>query len=217
MPEGLTPSEDERSVELQEAGDSGWSWEQLRGKRVLDIGAGSGGFALEAKKHGVDVISLEPAEERVSPDTKKEVPFVSGLAQHLPFADESFDYAHSRAFPWVRLTPEKAKNILNEALRVLKPNGQFVFIAPVSLRLSPESVSAPYNTLENVKQRYANQIRSAEFLRENFPHLGVKRLPSTGDLPRTRFTLNKNGSPEEWDDSIYDVAFDNWRPEDGED
>src|SRR5690348_119091 len=71
-------------------GDLGLSWEDLAGKRILDVGAGSAGFAKAAKGRGIEVVSLDQDPKyRVFTD----VPYVQGQGRgnSLPFMDETFD------------------------------------------------------------------------------------------------------------------------------
>lgn len=67
----------------------------LKGKNILDLGAGQGLFGKELKEKGIDayVVPFDPIlqsekEKRLGVDTNTNV---SGLAQKLPFRDNSFD------------------------------------------------------------------------------------------------------------------------------
>jgi len=62
----------------------------LRGKNVLDIGGGRGGYSTEFFKQGADVVSLDIKSEQFQgmPGVK----FVLGDALKLPFKAESFDF-----------------------------------------------------------------------------------------------------------------------------
>lgn len=124
------------------------SEKDLVGKKVLDIGAGTGEFARWANTHGSDVISigLMQSEEAVQTINETHTPYVIGDAIALPFADGAFDLVVShRAIPNVisftgtRRIPRDAvaseahkrrMNAVREAIRVLKPGGEIRF-APV--------------------------------------------------------------------------------------
>jgi ubiquinone/menaquinone biosynthesis C-methylase UbiE len=70
---------------------------EVRGRRILEIGCGTGNFSLalaqkRARVVGLDYSSpmLARAREKVSKQGL-DLALVRGLASHLPFADESFD------------------------------------------------------------------------------------------------------------------------------
>ena len=73
--------------------------EDLKGKKVLDLGAGPElKFAKELKESGIDadVISLSPdfADEKYRKKAQRSFPegkTITGVGQALPFQDESFD------------------------------------------------------------------------------------------------------------------------------
>ena len=119
--------------------DLGLDWEILKGKKVLDIGAGLAGFAQVAMRRGIQGYSLDAhpewwSEEGTPPSN---VPFVAGDGKQLPFMDESFDVIVARAA--VHSIVEVQKDlvaVLSEARRVLKPGGEFRF-GPGSININP--------------------------------------------------------------------------------
>lgn len=97
-------------------------------KKILDIGAGSAQFAKWAKEHGVSsqIYSLEPTQSLAEKEKG-----VKGLAEKIPFAEESFDLVVSvAAIPNVYLgeagpgVKEKVLESLSEMVRVLKNGGE---------------------------------------------------------------------------------------------
>ena len=101
-------------------------FEQAAGKRVLEVGTGMGADYLEWLKAGaiatgVDLssASLERARRRCelagyTPDLRE------ADAEHLPFADDTFDIVYS--YGVMHHSPDTAQCI-REARRVLKPGG----------------------------------------------------------------------------------------------
>lgn len=70
----------------------------VRGKRVLDLGCGDGRFALAIAPIAAKVDGLDPDPESIAAarrsarnDRVRNVTFEVGAAQHLPYADGSFD------------------------------------------------------------------------------------------------------------------------------
>ncbi len=91
------------------------------GSKVLEVGAGTGKFTQRLLQTGAAVLALEPVEAMRS-QLQARYPTVAvtdGLAERLPFEDESFDaVVCAQAFHWFA-RPE----VLNEFARVLKPDG----------------------------------------------------------------------------------------------
>lgn len=102
------------------------------GSKVLDIGCGPGFFSLLLASLGLKVTAadysegmLEKAKDLLNRNGYHNVEFCRADAQHLPFADASFDAVVSRNLVWNLEDPGAA---YKEWLRVLKPGGKlFVF------------------------------------------------------------------------------------------
>ena len=96
------------------------------GLRILDVGTGTGYFAvlLGAKGHDVIGIDLTPAiideAKALAGDLGVSAEFEVMDAQSLGFPDECFDAVVTRNLTWTLPAPERA---YAEWLRVLKPGG----------------------------------------------------------------------------------------------
>lgn len=104
----------------------------LEGKKVLELGTGTGGTATLLAKRGASVIGIDllpfrlaEAEARVSEhDVAESVNFALMDAMHLAFPDNTFDFIISKSVLVFTEHAETAK----ECYRVLKPGGKAIFI-----------------------------------------------------------------------------------------
>jgi len=103
----------------------------VAGARVLEVGAGSAPCARWLVTRGATAVALDlsgamlrhAAELGVTSGVP--VPLVQAGAEHLPFADGSFDIACS-AFGAVPFVAEPGR-VMREVARVLRPGGRWVF------------------------------------------------------------------------------------------
>ena len=110
----------------------------LKGKKILEIGSGYGTFLIAARLwEGMDAFGVDPA---LFPFVMLELPkkvlraggveeniYYGATGEQLPFRQSFFDIIYSNnALEHVR-DPQK---VLNEAFRVLKPDGKMVIIVP---------------------------------------------------------------------------------------
>lgn len=100
--------------------------EDLQGKKILDVGPGNSNFSTVAKRYGANVVDLDP-----QPNGKSKSVKVKGIAQFLPFREETFDdVISSYGIYWVTTGIREA---LFEMLRVTK-NGGRVMVYPVIVK-----------------------------------------------------------------------------------
>jgi len=97
--------------------------------RVLDLATGTGNVALAAAAHVAEVVGLditprmlEQAKQQAAQREIRNVTFIVGDAERLPFAASTFDRVLVRSAPhhFQQLIPA-----LGEAYRVLRPGGVF--------------------------------------------------------------------------------------------
>ncbi len=105
-----------------------------KGKRILDIGCGTGRHAIELARRGYEVVGVDLSAAQLRRAGEKAaaagvtVDFRPGDARELPFASE-FDLAImlcEGAFPLME-TDEMNFAILRGAARALRPGGKFIF------------------------------------------------------------------------------------------
>lgn len=101
------------------------------GEALLDVGTGTGVVALTAARAGAKVTGLdltpallEHARENGRIAGLNNIVWTEGDAEHLPYADASFDVVLSQFGHMFAPRPEV---VVSEVRRVLKPKGRFVF------------------------------------------------------------------------------------------
>ncbi|MGD2121015.1 MAG: class I SAM-dependent methyltransferase [Gemmatimonadota bacterium] len=120
---------------------------------LVEIGSGTG-VNLEFLPEGVRIIGVDPNPfmhahfRREARARRRPAHLVRGVAESLPFPDESVDAVLSTL---VLCSVPFLQHTLGEVLRVLKPGGKFLFI---------EHVAAPEGTWLRRVQRMARPIWS---------------------------------------------------------
>ncbi|BBG01675.1 MULTISPECIES: class I SAM-dependent methyltransferase [Pseudonocardia] len=105
--------------------------EALPGARVLEVGAGSAPCSRWLAAQGALPVALDVSggmlrhAARLNRELGTDVPLVQAGAEHLPFADRSFDLACS-AFGAIPFVADPAR-VMREVYRVLRPGGRWVF------------------------------------------------------------------------------------------
>ena len=116
--------------------------EELEGKTVADVGAGSGMLAFLVAKYAETVYAIEPISgfrsfirQKAAKIDCKNVYVVDGFLDSIPFPDNSFDVLFtSNAVGW------NIEKELQEIERVVKPNGQAIHIMRVNENVNENPV-----------------------------------------------------------------------------
>ncbi len=118
--------------ELQDYMSEAIPFSSFKGKRVLEIGSGSGIDSAEFARNGAQVVSLDFTETgtRTTRDTLAEAgvgpsDVVRAAAQNLPFKDGVFDSVYS--FGVLHHIPD-VDDAVDELTRKLKEDGEVVFM-----------------------------------------------------------------------------------------
>jgi SAM-dependent methyltransferase len=108
-------------------------YDPLKGKRILEVGCGSGGWLRRFIIWGSspeDLFGVDLQESRIS-DARDTLPRATtlkcGNAAHLEFPDGSFDLVVQFTMFSSVLSIEMKRQIASEMLRVLKPGGYVVW------------------------------------------------------------------------------------------
>ncbi len=117
------------------------TWDNYRGKKILDIGAGTSDFVARLLRLGADAYAFDHGYDdmaklgkrmkgplsRAFIDSVRSEPqrYISGSSHNLPFASGTFDAITSYygIFGVIDDDVALAKVSINEAIRVLKPDG----------------------------------------------------------------------------------------------
>lgn len=107
----------------------------LRGKRIADVGAGTGSSSLALARFARQVIGIErepamlrQARQKLQGDNATPVIFLSGDALALPLADGSVDLV--TAITLALYPPEQYRDFIREGLRVAKGPVVYLGIPP---------------------------------------------------------------------------------------
>jgi SAM-dependent methyltransferase len=104
---------------------SGWKPEELKGKRVLDVGCGAGRFAEVCLSTGARLVAVDYSSAvdacRSNLGANERLDVVQADMYRLPFAHDAFDYVY--CFGVIQHTPDPARGF--QALTApLKPRGR---------------------------------------------------------------------------------------------
>ncbi|HEX2184563.1 MAG TPA: methyltransferase domain-containing protein, partial [Chloroflexota bacterium] len=143
---GFEPLQDERWADLiRSIRDRLVAAAELRaGQRVLDVGAGTGLIALEARHHvgptgsivALDISegALRTCRGHAAADPAAPLVVVAADALRLPFRDQAFDVATARS---VLMYFEDKVAVARELRRVLRPGGRVATFDPINGQTVP--------------------------------------------------------------------------------
>jgi len=131
----------------------------VHGKRILDVGAGTGRLAMRLSRLGAKITALDISSEMLGVlRTKSQnlIETVLGDAEDLPFPDNSFDIVIS-TFHIVHL--KDLKRFFDQVYRVLKVDGEFL-VTNINQKRPPEvktkegviEIESYYHRPEKVKE-----------------------------------------------------------------
>ncbi len=95
----------------------------LVGKTLLEVGIGTGLFAMELRKLDATVYGIDPAEKMLEIARSRGFEVKFGYGEQIPYPDNCFDITLAMTSLENSKSPEK---FLQEMVRVTKPNGKVV-------------------------------------------------------------------------------------------
>lgn len=142
----------------------------IKDKKILDVGAGTGRLALRLAEKGADVTALDISPEILKVLNKKnnKIRTITADAENLPFPDNSFNIIIA-AFLIVHL--KDLKYFFAESYRVLKSGG-ILAITNINQKRPPEL-----------------QTKQGKIIIESYYHRPEQVLE---DLKNLSFAINKN-------------------------
>lgn len=148
----------------------------IKGKKVLDVGAGTGRLSLDLLSAGATVTAVDVSEEMLKLLKRKNarIETVVGDAENLPFSNNTFDIV-TAAFLVVHL--KDPSKFFDEVYRVLKSGGKFL-VTNINQKEPPEvqtkegiiKIESFYHRPESIKEeleKLAFDIEHEEFVKEN--------------------------------------------------
>lgn len=149
----------------------GLTFDDLKGKRTLEIGAGTAEIAEAVQGKGATVFSLDLRPEMWLEEEEKipDVPYVKANAMALPFSGETFDLIISHAGPFVLVSSkESVKKMILGAKRALKSGGELRF-GPGNLNAAIFKEGELFSPMEEEKLTTEQRVgriekKSLEFL-----------------------------------------------------
>jgi len=100
-------------------------YKRLNGKRILDLGSGSGRDALILKDRGLEVVCVDASTEMVKTTRQLGFETIESDFNNLKLENNSFDgvWAYTSL---LHINKEEVKEVLKEIYKSIKPNGIFL-------------------------------------------------------------------------------------------
>ncbi len=99
--------------------------EDLKGKKILDLGSGSGRDALILRDKGLEIVCVDASKEMIKITNNLGFESIESDFQNYDFSKEKFDgvWAYTSL---LHINKEEMKKILKKIYKTLKPNGIFL-------------------------------------------------------------------------------------------
>jgi ubiquinone/menaquinone biosynthesis C-methylase UbiE len=176
------------------------------GQKLLDLCCGDGYDANTYKNKGLQVSGIDASEEliTIAKEKYRGIDFAAGLAEQLPYENESFDAVTSK---YSIMTSPDMQPIFNEVYRVLKKGGYFVYLMthPFRQYFEKRSITADYFSQEIVTCHILNNSVTLQEPTHTFNEYFNKDFFSKFDL--VDFKESFDPAAEQIDGRIYPGYF----------
>ncbi len=172
------------------------------GQRVLEIGCGTGGLVHKLRCAGYHPIGIDFAAEAIAfTHARADGPVARASANQLPFASNSFDLV--TCIDVLEVGTVHPQHVVTNALRVLRPGGQALFLMAAHQWLFSEHDRA----VNSVRRFNAGQLRAlfagqpARILRSSYLFLllfPLVVLRKVLNKPKTGASLSDVEVPHIW-------------------
>lgn len=149
------------------------------GRRVLEVGAGTGWQARTLSEQGHDVEAVDLADSNYAHERVWPIRNYDGV--HLPFDDDQFDVVFSSN---VLEHVERLQDLLREMRRVVKPGGYLVHVIPSATWRLWTTITYYPDRVRRVAQLIANR-------RLPFQSTGSQSVGGAGSQPPRRGLLKQ--------------------------
>ena len=140
--------------------------------KYLDVGCGTGNYTIEISKNDFEIVGIEPSEKMLSEAKTKnqKINWVQGVAENIPFENESFDavMATLTIHHWQNL--EKG---FSEIFRVLKKGGTFLIFTSTSEQMKNYWLN---HYFPEMMKKSISQMPSFNFIKENIEKVGFENF-----------------------------------------
>jgi ubiquinone/menaquinone biosynthesis C-methylase UbiE len=181
------------------------------GARVIDIGCGTGKYALllasetEAQVFATD-LSWTMVEKGQQRDNAKHISWSLSDACRLQFVDESFDTA---LLFLVLHVVKDSKKTLQEAYRILRPGGHCLILAHSHSQIDRQTIFRLFPEARKLnKRRMLSLTKLKELVREiGFHHIRTEEFAESVTYSRVAFLEKMRSKPNTSLRLISDVDF----------
>ena len=127
--------------------------------RLLDVGCGTGAHTAAFAERGWKVVGIDISADQLRMARERGVEVLQADAAALPFEDASFDAAISM---WTHTDVDDFSPLLDEVVRVLRPDGPFVYVGAHPCFVGPHSRFVEAEGIPDLHPGYWDEGRYTE-------------------------------------------------------
>jgi ubiquinone/menaquinone biosynthesis C-methylase UbiE len=173
------------------------SFDELKNKKILDIGSGDADLALIAKNNGIDIVCSDIDNEKFQKGVELGLDYKWFSGYNIHAESESFDLVlSSGSVPMISWKRSEVIDLLKEVKRVLKVGGEFRFgpgclIASVTdSNLNPAERNAIWQPNKDAKAK--RRKLSLEILHSYDPNIVETLISLRTKYPSVYYTMKKD-------------------------